>query len=43
VLLNTVETNFYLDIENMFDRKYQVKTGYPCPGFLIKGGLLIKI
>lgn len=43
LFLNTVETNLYLDIENMFDRKYQVKIGYPCPGFLIKGGLLIKI
>ncbi len=38
-----IDTNFYLDIENMFDRKYQIKTGYPNSGFLLKSGILINI
>ncbi len=38
-----LNTKFYLDIENMFDRKYQIKLGYPASGFIIKGGMVLKI
>ncbi|MEI7542153.1 MAG: TonB-dependent receptor [bacterium] len=37
------DTSFYLNIDNMFDNKYEVKKGYPNSGFLIKGGLVIRL
>ena len=42
-ILMDVDSSIYLDIENMFDKKYEVKDGYPVAGFLIKGGVLLKI
>jgi len=37
------DTSFYADIDNMLDNKYEVKTGYPVSGFLIKGGLVVRL
>ncbi len=38
-----VDTTIYLDMENINDVKYEVKKGYPVPGFLIKGGMAARI
>jgi iron complex outermembrane recepter protein len=35
------ETTVYLTVDNMLDDKYDVKPGYPAPGFMIKGGAVI--
>ncbi len=35
--------SFYVDVNNIMDVKYDVKKGYPAPGFIIKGGVLLKI
>lgn len=42
-----VDTGFtkislFLDVNNMFDRRYQVKSGYPSDGIIVKGGCLVK-
>ncbi len=37
------DTSFYVDADNILDNKYEVKAYYPVPGFLIKGGLVIKL
>ena len=38
-----LDANFYMDAENILNEKYLVKIGYPVPGLLIKGGLILKI
>jgi iron complex outermembrane receptor protein len=42
-LISGLDTGLYIDIMNILDTKYEVKKGYPVPGFLIKGGMVIKI
>lgn len=34
---------FFVEAENLLNTKYYVKKGYPAAGFIIKGGILIKI
>ena len=46
-LSGPVDTGFtkmslYFDVSNMFDRRYQVKSGYPSDGIIVKGGCLVK-
>jgi len=37
------DTSFFLEVKNMLDNKYEVKKYYPAPGFLIRGGMTIRI
>jgi|DewCreStandDraft_4_1066084.scaffolds.fasta_scaffold01831_13 iron complex outermembrane receptor protein len=37
------ETGFYVDFINLLDKQYEIKQGYPAPGFLVKGGMVVKI
>ena len=46
-LSGPVDTGFtkaslFLDVSNIFDRRYQVKSGYPSDGIIVKGGCLVK-
>ncbi len=42
-LLMFLYANFYIDAENILNEKYLVKEGYPVPGLLVKGGVILKI
>ena len=37
------DTSFYVDADNILDNTYEVKAYYPVPGFLIKGGLTVRL
>lgn len=37
------DSSIYLDVENMFDSRYEVKKGYPASGFLVKGGVVVRL
>ncbi|HDT15125.1 MAG TPA: TonB-dependent receptor, partial [Firmicutes bacterium] len=37
------ERRMYVDIENLFDSKYEITEGYPVPGIFIKAGMDIKL
>ncbi|MFP4466110.1 MAG: TonB-dependent receptor [Candidatus Goldiibacteriota bacterium] len=37
------EKRFYLEIENIFDVKYETTAGYPAAGFIIRSGMTIKL
>lgn len=46
-LSGPVDTGFtkaslFFDVSNIFDRRYQVKSGYPSEGIIVKGGCLVK-
>lgn len=41
-LIAGTDTGFYVDFENILDKQYEVKKGYPVPGFLVKGGMSVK-
>lgn len=41
--IKNIITNFYIDAENILNKKYLVKTGYPVPGFILKAGVVLKI
>jgi len=43
IKIKKIDTNFYIDAENILNKKYLVKKGYPVPGFVIKAGVLLKI
>lgn len=38
-----VKADFYLNAENIFNRNYQAKAGYPGAGFVLKSGLVLEI
>ena len=42
-MMMDTQTGFYVDVDNALDNKYDVETGYPAPGFFIKGGMTLKI
>ena len=42
-IISGVDTGFYVDFINLLDKQYEVKRGYPSPGFLVKGGMVVKI
>lgn len=41
--LKNIKTDFYIDFENIFNKQYLVREGYPVPGLLVKAGVLLKI
>ncbi len=42
-IISGTDTGFYVDFINIGNIQYEVKTGYPVPGFMVKGGMVIKI
>ncbi len=42
-VISGTDTGLYLDFINILDTKYEAKKGYPVPGFMVKGGMVIKL
>jgi len=42
-MISGIDSGFYVECDNITDTKYEVVKGYPAAGFLIKGGMLIKL
>lgn len=42
-VISDIDYGFYIDLINIADTKYEVKKGYPVAGFLIKGGVVVKL
>jgi outer membrane cobalamin receptor len=38
-----IGSGYFVEAGNILNTKYEVKKGYPGPGFIIKGGVLIKL
>lgn len=36
-------SSFFVEASNLLDAEYEVKKGYPAPGFIIKGGMVLKL
>lgn len=42
-VISGMDYSVYIDLINIADTQYEVKKGYPVAGFLIKGGLMVKL